>query len=160
MAEGLLRLLAPDRFVSLSAGARPAGFVHPLAKRVIEEAGGNLDDCHSKPLSDFERPDAAPDLIVSLCDVAWKRLRKSPIDVPRVLWSIPDPIHARGNEDEQLTAFRWVRDRICIRIEDALDDGTFERSIDPRTTSSRSGGGRLGRLHRLVARLRDFVARS
>jgi len=37
IAQGLLEVLAPDRYESLSAGIRPAGFVHEFAQIVVEE---------------------------------------------------------------------------------------------------------------------------
>ena len=37
MAEGFLRELYGDRFESLSAGAKPAGYVHPRAVTVMAE---------------------------------------------------------------------------------------------------------------------------
>ena len=42
MAEGWLRHLTGNRFESLSAGANPAGSVHPLAVQVMRESGGDL----------------------------------------------------------------------------------------------------------------------
>ncbi len=42
MAEGWLRPLAGNSFESLSAGANPAGSVHPLAVQVMRESGVDL----------------------------------------------------------------------------------------------------------------------
>ncbi|MCA9050555.1 MAG: hypothetical protein KDA89_17580 [Planctomycetaceae bacterium] len=39
MAEGLLRHHFGDRFVASSAGADPAGYVHPIAVQVMQELG-------------------------------------------------------------------------------------------------------------------------
>jgi arsenate reductase len=39
MAEAFLRKIDGDRFEALSAGAQPAGSVHPLAIQVMAEVG-------------------------------------------------------------------------------------------------------------------------
>ena len=54
MAEALARIDYPDLLDPVSAGSRPAGFVHPLAVAAIEELGfdvktqdvvaGSIDD--------------------------------------------------------------------------------------------------------------------
>ncbi|MBM3972250.1 MAG: arsenate reductase ArsC, partial [Planctomycetes bacterium] len=64
MAEGWLRHLAVDRFESLSAGAKPAGYVHPLAVQVMREAGVEIAQQFSKHIREFLPPQGTPpDLI-------------------------------------------------------------------------------------------------
>ena len=60
MAEAWLRHLAGDRFESLSAGAKPAGYVHPLAIRVMQEAGLDISKQTSKHINDFLPPIGTP----------------------------------------------------------------------------------------------------
>jgi hypothetical protein len=59
MAEGLLRAFAGDRLEVHSAGTEPSR-VHPLAIRVMDEAGIDLRGHSSKTLEPFlrERPSA------------------------------------------------------------------------------------------------------
>jgi len=147
MAEGLLRRLAPERFESLSAGVQPAGFVHRFTRKALEEVGGYSPEQHSKSIHDMLPPHAvAPDLVITLCEYACRQLGKLSVDIPQLYWPVPDPIAAQGTEDERIAAFRWVRDKICIRLEDALDTQELETAIArqaPAATSARVSFDRL-----------------
>jgi arsenate reductase len=50
LAEGVLRHAAGDLLDVLSAGSRPAGYVHPLAIEVMREIGVDLSGHTSKHL--------------------------------------------------------------------------------------------------------------
>src|SRR5574341_2180548 len=68
MAEGWLRHLYPDLVEAYSAGSQPAGYVHPLAIRVMAEIGIDLSGGTSKHLSAFmDRPF---DKVITVCDSA------------------------------------------------------------------------------------------
>lgn len=127
MAEGLLRLLAGDRFESLSAGAAPAGFVHPLAIEVMGEIGVDLTEQFSKHIRDFlpERG-TPPDLVVSVCDSAAQECPTFPGKVSRLHWPFVDPSFISGTDESRLAAFRRVRDQLRSRIEAALDAGELD----------------------------------
>ncbi len=70
-----------------SAGQRPAAQVHPSAVAVAEAHGLGLGD--RRPQG-YEALEHAPDLIVSVCDRALEA--GLPFDVPRLHWSVPDPV--------------------------------------------------------------------
>src|SRR5271170_1763142 len=53
LAEGFLRAAAGDLLDVQSAGSKPAGYVHPLAIKVMQEAGMDISGHHSKHLSEF-----------------------------------------------------------------------------------------------------------
>jgi len=121
MAEGLLRHLAADRFESLSAGAKPAGFVHPLAVEVMQELGIDISGQTSKSIHDFLPPNGnPPDLIISVCSSAEKECPQFPGAVERRHWPFDDPAHAAGRRDERLTVFRRVRDEIHTALIERL----------------------------------------
>ena len=121
MAEGWLRHLAGDQFESLSAGAKPAGYVHPLAVRVMQEAGINISSQQSKHINEFLPPiGIPPDLIISVCDNAEKECPLFPGQVERWHWPFDDPYHASGSDEARLAEFRRVRDEIRARIESGL----------------------------------------
>lgn len=42
LAEGILREALGDRFTVKSAGSKPAGYVHPLAIKAMDEIGIDL----------------------------------------------------------------------------------------------------------------------
>jgi len=121
MSEGLLRHLAGDRFESLSAGSRPAGYVHPFAVRVMEEIGVDISGQQSKSIDLFVPPAGqAPDLVISVCDNAAKECPTFPDSVVSMHLPFDDPAQADGSEDEKLTVFRHVRDEIKEALERAL----------------------------------------
>lgn len=121
MAEGLLRHLAGDRFESFSAGADPAGFVHPLAVRAMQELGIDISLHRSKSVDEFLPPAGrAPDLVVSVCESAAARCPRFPGPIEHLQIPIDDPAHAEGTEEEQLPVFRRVRDEIERVIRDRL----------------------------------------
>ena len=121
MAEGLLRDLAGDRFVSLSAGAKPAGFVHPLAVAVMREEGIDISSQTSKSINGFLPPEGTPpDLIISVCGNAERECPHFPGHVERWHWPFDDPAHATGTDAERLDEFRRVRDEIKAKIASIL----------------------------------------
>lgn len=117
MAEGLLRELAGGRCEALSAGARPAGYVHPLAVQVMAESGVDIAPQRSKSIDDFLPPRGTPpDLIISVCSNADRDCPVFPAEVARLHWPFDDPAHAVGAEAERLAEFRRVRDEIRARL--------------------------------------------
>jgi arsenate reductase (thioredoxin) len=119
MAEGWLRHLAGDRFESSSAGARPAGFVHPLAIRTMAEAGVDISRHRSKSLDEFTGHPI--DLLVTVCDNAREACPVFPGAAERVHWGFDDPADATGSDEQKMAVFRRVRDQIEARIRNFLE---------------------------------------
>ncbi|MFK7817678.1 MAG: arsenate reductase ArsC [Planctomycetaceae bacterium] len=118
MAEGLLRELGPNRFTSLSAGSKPAGYVHPMAVEAMKELGHDISDLISKSIDEFLPPDGTPpDLIISVCSGAEKECPNFPGAVERLHWPFDDPAHAEGSDEEKMQVFRRVRDEIKTRLD-------------------------------------------
>jgi len=118
MAEGLLRHLASDRYESLSAGAQPAGYVHPNAVRVMDELGIDISHHHSKSLHEFLPPtDRLPHTVISVCAAAEAECPAFPASVQHLHWPFDDPAAAEGTQQEMLSVFRSVRDEIRAMIE-------------------------------------------
>ncbi|GAB4136861.1 MAG: arsenate reductase ArsC [Planctomycetaceae bacterium] len=121
MAEGFLRELGGERFEALSAGANPAGDIHPLAVAVMQEEGIDISGQHSQSINDFLPPAGEPpDLIISVCDSAAEKCPIFPAQVERWHWPFDDPAHAEGTEEERLAFFRRVRDEIKERLQKEL----------------------------------------
>jgi arsenate reductase len=117
MAEGLLRHFGAGRFEVFSAGTE-ATHVRPLAIRVMDELGIDISDHHSKTVEQFlgQRFDA----VITVCDQANETC---PVFVgarERLHWSFPDPSQVSGTEEEQLAAYRSVRDGLREQIEREL----------------------------------------
>ncbi|NQU09741.1 arsenate reductase ArsC [bacterium] len=121
MAEAWLRRLGGDRFQAFSAGAKPAGTVHPFAVRVMAEAGVDIARHRSKSIAEFAGQPL--DLLVTVCDHAREACPHFAGADRQVHWGFDDPAGAIGTADEQLTVFRRVRNEIRVRIESFLEHG-------------------------------------
>ena len=111
LAEGLLRkALGPD-FRVASAGSKPAGYVHPLAIRAMAELDIDLSGHTSKHLDIFLHQDV--ETVITVCGNADQVCPMFPGQVNRHHFPFPDPAHATGTEEEQLSVFRKVRDDIA-----------------------------------------------
>lgn len=119
MAEGLLRARYGDRYEAYSAGVE-ATRVDPRAVTVMRELGIDISGQRSK--SEDEFGDVVFDIAVTVCDRArqgcpicstqLELLSKSPRAKEVIHRSFSDPAAAKGSEEEQLQAFREVRDEI------------------------------------------------
>jgi arsenate reductase len=102
----LLRATAGDLFEVHSAGSKPAGYVHPLAIRVMREIGLDISGHRSKPMSEFMQ--AQIETVITVCGNADQACPVFPGQVNRHHWPFEDPAHATGTEEEQLAVFRRV----------------------------------------------------
>jgi arsenate reductase (thioredoxin) len=122
MAEAWVRHDLGDRVEVDSAGTHPC-YVHPLAIRVMAEAGVDLSRHTSKSVERFlDRP---MDLVVTVCDSARKACPVFPGAKRQIHESIPDPVeYACGDAETALSKFREVRDlvrkRVVARVREAL----------------------------------------
>jgi arsenate reductase len=110
LAEGILRAALGDRYTVASAGSKPAGYVHPLAIRAMEEIGLDISAHHSKHLDEFLEQDV--ETVITVCGNADQACPIFPGQVNRHHWGFDDPAHATGSEEEQMLVFRRVRDEI------------------------------------------------
>lgn len=110
LAEGLLRATAGDLFEVVSAGSKPAGYVHPLAIEVMKEIGIDISAHRSKPMSEFLNRDV--ETVITVCGNADQACPVFPGQVNRHHWPFEDPAHATGTEAEVREVFRRVRNEI------------------------------------------------
>jgi protein-tyrosine-phosphatase len=87
-----------------SAGTRPAGAVHPLAKLTAKAHGLSLARARTRHVDEVVQPD---DLVVAVCDSAHEELAAA----DRLHWSVPDPAIV-GTEDAFHLAFRDLAGRV------------------------------------------------
>ncbi len=118
MAEGIWNELGGGNWRAVSAGSRPAGYVHPLAIEVLREEGIDLTNPRSKHLDEYA--DEAFDLVVTVCGSAHESCPAFPGAKEQLHWPFEDPAHATGTDDEKLAVFRKVRDEIRQKIADYL----------------------------------------
>lgn len=113
MAEGFLRHLAGEGVVSASAGTKPKQ-IHPLAVRVMHEAGVDISRQSSKGV---ESVIGQPwDFVITVCDRAKESCPIFPGGADRIHWAFDDPAEAEGSEEQRLRVFRRVRDEILARL--------------------------------------------
>lgn len=112
LAEGLLRRALGTDFAVASAGSKPAGYVHPLAIRAMEEVGIDLTGHTSKHLDTFLTQDV--ETVITVCGNADQVCPMFLGQVNRHHFGFPDPAHATGTEEEQMDVFRKVRDDIAL----------------------------------------------
>lgn len=103
-----------DLWEAHSAGTEPAGCIHPLAVRVMAEAG--VDISRGVPKGVGPALDEPWDLVVTVCDSAQETCPAFARPVPRIHESFIDPARAPGSEDERIRVFRQVRDQIKERL--------------------------------------------
>jgi arsenate reductase (thioredoxin) len=110
LAEGFLRAAAGDVLEVQSAGSKPAGFVHPLAIKVMQEVGIDISKHTSKHLNEFLNRKV--ETVITVCGNADQACPIFHGQVNRHHWGFYDPAKAEGTEEEILKVFRQVRDEI------------------------------------------------
>jgi arsenate reductase (thioredoxin) len=120
IAEGVLRSAAGDVLDVQSAGSKPAGYVHPLAIKVMQEIGIDISQHRSKPLTEFL--DKKIETVITVCGHVDQSCPIFPGQVNRYHWGFYDPAKAEGTEEQQMQKFREVRDEIR-RVFDAYGAG-------------------------------------
>ena len=118
MAEGFLRKRHGDKYDVGSAGTDPKPEVHPLAVRVMSDAG--IDISHQRPESLMDYLGRAPVRhLLIVCDKAHGTCpRIWPGAYTRDYMPFDDPAEAEGTEQERLAVFRRVRDEIGRAMRD------------------------------------------
>jgi arsenate reductase (thioredoxin) len=109
MAEAIVNARLGENWQAVSAGTKPAGFVHPKALAALSEIGIQHEG-RSKPANEFRGTDF--DLVVTVCDSA---AEECPVWIgkgKRTHHSFPDPAKAEGTGEEVMNVFRAVRDEI------------------------------------------------
>lgn len=144
LAEGILRRALGDQYVVASAGSKPAGYVHPLAIRVMNEIGIDISQHHSKHLNEFLNQDI--ETVVTVCGNADQACPMFPGQVNRHHWGFDDPAHATGTEEEQLAVFRRVRDEIRDVFEAYASGRQDQQEMALATQASISTAYNAGRL--------------
>jgi arsenate reductase len=118
MAEGLARAFHGDVLDVVSAGSRPAGWVHPLAIRAMAEIGVDISDQESKPAEPFLNEPF--DVVVTVCDSAAKDCPRWPGAKRIEHWSIEDPSWGEDEESTRFQRFEETRDDLRQRIDDLV----------------------------------------
>jgi arsenate reductase len=122
MAEGWVNHELGGTWEARSAGTRPAEAVHPLAVRVMVEAGIDISTGRPELVDTYLHEPW--DLVITVCDSARETCPVFPRPVETLHISFPDPADAEGTNDEVLALFRTVRDSIRDHLMPEIRDRT------------------------------------
>ena len=121
MAEALANNFHGDAIEAVSAGSRPAGFVHPLAVRAMADIGIDIIDAKSKSAEQFL--DQPFDVVVTVCDSAALDCPHWPGAKRIEHWPIEDPSFAPDGDAPR--QFRETRDDLARRIDELVATFTW-----------------------------------
>lgn len=111
MAEALLRDMAGDRFEVASAGTQPTG-PHPMALKVLEDAGISAAGLHSKRLVDVQERDW--DYVITLCEKAAYECSALLCQPTRpIAWDFADPVPTNRHATFVRT-LKEIKERIAL----------------------------------------------
>ncbi len=105
MAEAIVNARLGEEWEAVSAGTKPAGYVHPKTLEALREIGIQHEG-RSKQADEFRDVDF--DLVVTVCDSAAEECPVWLGKGKRVHYGFPDPAKTDNMDD-----FRKVRDEIA-----------------------------------------------
>lgn len=115
LGEATFNHLAPAGWGAISAGSKPAGYVHPRSLALLEREGISTEGYHSKSWDDLS---VTPDIVITVCGSA--AVEQCPAYLGPVLrahWGVEDPAHATGTDAEIDAAFMLAYRTLRARIE-------------------------------------------
>lgn len=113
LAEALLRQAGGPGFLARSAGTDPTA-VHPLALRVLTDAGIDVSGLRSKPLDEVRAETF--DYVITLCDDARVACPVFPGADQSLHWGYADPTAVTGTDAERLAAFEQLTAQLGRRV--------------------------------------------
>lgn len=115
LGEATFKHLAPAGWHAMSAGSKPAGYVHPRALALLAREGISTEGYHSKS---WENLPATPDIVISVCGNAANETCPAYLGpVLRSHWGVEDPAHVTGTDEEIDAAFVKAYSILRARIE-------------------------------------------
>ncbi len=119
MAEALINHLGAGDYKAVSAGSKPAGYIHPKSIETLKRHGIDPGDPHSKSWNDFDGQTF--DLVITVCDAAANEA--CPVffgQHKKLHWPTPDPAAATGSEEDIDAAFDEAFAMLKARVENEL----------------------------------------
>jgi arsenate reductase len=124
LGEGTFNHLAPAGWAAMSAGSKPAGYVHPRSLALLAREGISTEGYYS---TSWDALPATPDIVITVCGSAAGETCPAYLGkVMRTHWGVEDPAHASGTGEEIdaafMTAYRILRARIEAFLALPLDE--------------------------------------
>ena len=118
LGEATFNHLAPEGWRALSAGSKPAGYIHPRSLALLAREGISTEGYFSKSWNDLP---VTPDIVLSVCGNAGNETCPTYLDpVLRSHWGVEDPAHVEGSDAEIDAAFMTTYHILRHRIEQFL----------------------------------------
>lgn len=115
LAEATFNALAPEGMRAISAGSKPAGYVHPRSLALLSREGINTEGYYSKSWNDLP---VTPDIVITVCGSAAGETCPAYLgNVMRAHWGVEDPAKASGTDAEIDAAFVHAYTTLRRRIE-------------------------------------------
>jgi arsenate reductase len=115
LAEATFNALAPAGMRAMSAGSRPAGYVHPRSLALLQREGISSTGYFSKSWDDLP---ATPDIVITVCgNAAGETCPAYLAPAIRAHWGVDDPAKATGTDAEIDAAFALAYRTLRKRIE-------------------------------------------
>jgi arsenate reductase (thioredoxin) len=115
MAEGLANAFHGDVMEAVSAGSRPAGWVHPLAIKAMADISVDISGAQSKSAEPFLNQPF--DVVVTVCDSAAKDCPNWPGAKRIEHWPIVDPSYGPDDPATRYDRFVATRNELAQRID-------------------------------------------
>lgn len=128
LSEAVTNHRAGEHITARSAGSQPAGAVHPLSLRYLDEAGYPTAGLRSQSWDGFE--DFAPDVVITLCDSAAGEA--CPVwfgQAIKLHWGLSDP--SKLEPEQAADAFRQTIAQIEARVDALTRIARTDRSLWP-----------------------------
>lgn len=113
LAEAIVNARLGDAWQAVSAGTKPAGYVHPKVLAALAEIGIQHTG-RSKLADEFRSVDF--DVVVTVCDDAAENCPVWLGKGKRVHIGFDDPAKVEGSDEQVMAVFRRVRDEILEKI--------------------------------------------
>jgi arsenate reductase (thioredoxin) len=129
LGEATFNHLAPSGWTAMSAGSKPAGYIHPRSIALLQREGIPVAGYHSKSWDDLP---LTPDIVITVCSNAAGETCPAFLGpVLRTHWGVDDPAHATGTDEEIEAAFMTAYSILRSRIEAFLALPLEELKNDP-----------------------------
>lgn len=130
LGEATFNHLAPHGWKAMSAGSKPAGYVHPRSLALLAREGIATEGYFSKS---WDNLSATPDIVITVCSSAAGETCPAYLGpVLRTHWGVEDPAHATGTDEEIdaqfMLAYRILRARIEAFLALPLDEMKQDRA--------------------------------
>ena len=130
LGEATFNHLAPLGWTAMSAGSKPAGYVHPRSLALLAREDIATEGYFSKSWEDLP---ATPDIVITVCSSAAGETCPAYLGpVLRTHWGVEDPAHATGTDEEIdaefMLAYRILRSRIEAFLALPLDELKQDRT--------------------------------